>query len=444
MNPNFYNISSFYEGASTQLRLERKGLQSNSETTIAQAEYLHLLRRSQHLYRNNPIARAIFTVFQTNLRSVDVIWVDKDGVTNNRMQDLWKSFADNPSYDAYGNLHNIQENWQNSFMMTGDSFTRLIIEKRTDSKIPLYLQLIPSINIDPTYTEQELKIRNSIKFSNGRPSTYFFSKNVESLEVGTRVPIKAERMLHIYKRLDASAYRGYPLLSPIIIDLYSLADLVDAITLKQLSASLLSWVIQKPKKSMAPVAPSTTGVEQKVTDNGDKINVSRVTGNQALYLESEEEIQLLEGEGIGNNISDFIKSQLHAIAGAVGLPYEFLTTDVDEVSFSGLKHLANMMNTTCNYWHTNYFISLGLMPLCNFFKILAYQNDRKLKANLRPSFRMPRPYIVDEFMRAKADELEVVNGFSTRERKQADRDVTPEEVKMSESKNKPLKSQEKP
>lgn len=429
-----------FDGAATNYRLEQQGLIEGTSDELATRELKLLWARSNHALRNNGWAKKARTQHKTNLGTIKVKWKTKNNKAHKKMQELWDSFAVNPNKDSYGTLANTQDDWTGG-LFDGEIFCRMLI-KKTNHPIPLVLQNIAKEFLDPGYNElpkvdSTTVIRNGITFIDGVPAYYNFNKRVvKDIRAGSfdkteRIAVPADEVLHLFIREQPGQWRGIPILAPVLLPLYQLDDLEDATVEKQKNAQAIAWIIQNTN----PVSALAVGSGLTSQDPGDideatgkRRKITQTSGGGVQYLNKGEVFNSVQGVGLGDELIDLIKLELHKIAAAAGLTYEVLTGDLSGISFSALQQVAIDMKIRAEYIYKLYIINLGLLPLCNRFKELASIYVAANLGELVPVFQLPRRYSVNELKDAQADLLELQAKLGTWTAKLEERDLTPEEV----------------
>lgn len=425
-----------YDGASEHYRLEQKGLHGGTQDRLAAGELRNLWMRSHHAIRNHGWAASAKLQHRMNLGAIKVVWKLSGGEPDLKLQIIWDEFASNPNLDGFGTLANTQDGWNSATFESGEAITRMIIKRRKGFKIPLVLQAIESEFLDPQFTgiNNDKNIQQSIKFKNSLPVTYYFSKTIHNLNlfVGDteRVAIPAVDILHMFDRQRPGQWRGIPSLTPVLLPLYELDELMDATVNKQKAAQAITWIIENTNlaAAMAIGTVTTTDDETDVDADGNRRRISQAGSANVQYMNKGEKIHLSQGTDIGNNFESLIKVQLRLIAKTVGLSAEMLTGDLEGISFSSLKFIINEMKARAEFIYQFQTISLGLQPLCNRFQELAglFGNKKMLKSTA--SFQLPRRRSIDDLKDTQADLLEITSSLNTLENKLSERNLSLDDI----------------
>lgn len=436
MNEDMYfNIPTqqAFDGAVTSYRREQSGIVYGNHDNIAARELLTLQLRSAHAKRNNGYAASASRKYVENMKALEVNWIDKKGKKHQQMQDLWLEFISDPMLDGYGDFKTYQATHHASSFMSGSSFTRKHIRRTGNkNKVPLKLEFIEPEFHDIFYSGMSPNdnIRNGIRFSDSKPSEYFFQRS--RLDTTYRpdtnpyekIAVPAEELIHSFIRETPNQWIGIPFLSSVLLPLYELDDLADATVNKQKAAQAISWIIENTNPmNMTPVGAPAIKKDQ---GNNDKV-IFQTRGGNVQYLNKGEKLTSIQSADIGNNLIPFMEVELRRIAAALGLPYFQLTGDYKGIDFSTLRGIAIELRNRIEFIHHFYTIPILLRPLALSFQELASLYVPRTSTAI-PTFQMPRWYGVDELKDAQADVLEVQNGFATLQSKLDERHTTFEEI----------------
>lgn len=435
-----------YDGASEHYRLEQKGLVFGSQDDLAARELYNLWARSHHASRNDGTIATAKLKYRENLGAVKVVWKNKNGKVNKKVQALWDTFADDPNLDGYGNLDNTQDNWNAAMFSSGEALTRMIIKRRKGHKIPLVLQQIESEFLDPLYNAGDPEnTKNSITFKESRPHIYHFLKKLKGvISFGVadakRVKVPAEDIIHIFIRERPGSWRGIPKPAPILLPSYELADLTDATVNKQINSQAVSWIV-KNSNATASIAIGTNrevGDPADLDESGNKRRVFQSSAANVQYLNKNEDLIPVQGADIGDNLDVIVRSELRKIAKTCGITYEVLTGDLTGISFSALKFVVNEMRTSAHFIYQFYTINLGLTPLCRKFKELVEIFEGTTFEHVNPCFEYPKRLGIDELKDTQADLLAVTSKMGTLGRVLAKNNLTFDDIKEDMAKMKEL------
>lgn len=419
-----------FDGATQGFRLEQKGLLSGGPDSLAAREIKLLRDRSHHLCRNN--AAAI-----TARNRLAAHWVGsgiKVKWNNKKVQKLWDAFAKNPSVDGWGDLSNLQNLWAGSFFESGEVFTRMMLKKRDDMRIPLQLQTLEAEQLDPFFNQPD-NTRNGIKFDGfGKPVTYYFyQRNPYDGGLATglndRVPVDAKDVLHIFQRDRPGQWRGVPKLSGVLLPIYEMDELTDATLVRQKAAQAIGWVIKKTGVGKLPLVGDIEAAVDEET--GTPTRIQRVLPGGVHYLEEDEEFDFASTDDIGTNLVVLLTHQWRMIASALDVTYEQLTGDLTGVNFSSIRAGLIEFRRRVALVQQLIFVNLALRPLAERFLELAALYEGVSK-DATCKFVFPKTEWVDPLKDSQSDILEIRAGLATLAEKLSERGVDDIEAHLAQ------------
>lgn len=415
-----------FDGATNSFRMAQKGTLQGSADSVAARELRLLWSRAHHLGRNNPSVVTAKNRLAAHWvgTGIKVKWSTK------KAQKIWDKFAENPSVDGHGTLENLQNTWANALVESGEVFTRMLILKRKDMKIPLMLQTLEAEQLDPFFCDP-LNTRFGIQFDSfGKPLVYhFFQKNPYDYynQIGTnlRVPVNADDVLHLFERARPGQWRGIPKLASVMIPLYEIDELTDAALVRQKVAQAVGWIIRKGATNAMPLLG---GIDTNLYNNENsgaepERKIQKIMPGGVHYLEPDEEFEFASIDDIGGNLLVFLQSHWHTIASALDITYEQLTGDLSGVNFSSIRAGLIEFRRRVALIQQLIFINLALKPLTDRFKELAGLYESAAIGNATCKFVLPKTEWVDPLKDAQADVLEIRAGLATLEEKLAERGV---------------------
>lgn len=448
----FYNTVNKYDpafdSATYNYKLEHKKVFSGEADQILVRELYLLQKRCQAAIRNSPYARNALNKHVEMLGDLTVTWINSDKEVVPEMQAIWEEFESSCALDGYGNFKTLIKTAQKDEFINGASFLRFQY-RNTGTAIPLKLEGISSNLHAYNYKEattppnSTLSIRNGIRFADTKPVSYFFWSNyweLDDLLSPTPTEIPAEELLHCFDRVYPNQWLGIPVLSSILIAIYTVEDLLDATAARQTAAQAVTWVV----KNTNPLAPTATGSPVQVQANRDNLSkkevIFRSQGGGTQYLNRGEELNLIQSADIGNNLNDFIKHLNYLLSATLGIPYYLYTGDTSGLNFSSIRAIMVEVRKKIEYIHYHQTIPLLYEPItAKVLELTRLYKPRTPKAT--PKFHLPRWRGVDDLKDAQADILEVVSGINTIDNVLEERNVTFEEIIQSLNKimDSPLK-----
>lgn len=433
-----------FEASSTDYRNAHRKAILGDQDAVVSGEYLFLQSRCRYVIRNNPTASAARDKHVTNGGSLTVKWFTKDGKSHELANELWEEFAANPSYDNHGNLAAIQAVWRSEQFESGESFSRMVIDKRDNTnRIPLKLHNIGSEYLDIGYNGYDLtedyvagRTRYGITFDKAtltKPEYYNFFKdlyysNVIPAESYKRVQVPARDVLHSFERKSAGQWRGIPLLAPCLIALYEADDLCTATVRAQTSASAITWVVSN-QQGPAPEAGGTVSMlgRNYLSDTVKQLAFD-TSGGTVQYTNGT--FNLVQSRDIGSNLMVLLREEYQKISAALNIAYHQLTNDTSGLDFSSLRGILSAQRQRIEFLYNIKDIPDKLVPLTRRFKDVSIALGYELN-DAYPSYQFPRYYGVDDLKDSQADLLEVISGQVPIQAVWAERGYSREQIEES-------------
>lgn len=328
-----------YDGARKSRREDGWLTSGTSADAEISAAHTMLRERARDLVRNNPHAAKGVAVLVANKIGSGIL-AQANGANkraNKRLDARWDRFTEN--CDLYGrlDLFGIQSLAERTRCESGEALIRFVDTKRTGpGEVGFRLQVLEPDFIDSSKntTSGEPVIRNGIEYDRfGVPTAYWLfdvhpgENGIVTFRRGStssRVP-KAE-ILHYFKPLRAGQSRGVTDFASVMVRLRALDDYDDAeLMRKKIAACLAAFVTSSVNLPGVAIAPTTVDAEGR--------RVEQFAPGMVGYLKPGEMIEFTDPKPSGD-YKDFNAVQLHAIAAGLNMPYELLTGDLSEVTYT--------------------------------------------------------------------------------------------------------------
>ncbi len=329
-----------YEGARRGRRTDGWSTGATSADAEISADQELLRDRARDLVRNNPHAAKGLAVIVSNKIGTGILCqaAGPNRRINRRIDDSWKRWADVCDVSRCHDLYGMQSLAERTRSEAGESLVRLYATAPAfDGDVPLRLQLLEPDFIDSSRNEaisEDHEIRQGIEYQGERPVAYWLfdshpgdSSIVASIRRGyasRRVP--ASEVIHYFKPLRAGQRRGVTDFAPVMLRLRALDDYDDAeVMRKKIAACLAAWVTTPqglPGATIGPTAQGTDGSREESWRPG-------MVG----YLKPGESVTVADPRP-SSDYSPFNSVQLHAVAAGLGVPYELLTGDLSQVTYT--------------------------------------------------------------------------------------------------------------
>ena len=326
-NTSFYKINAELKSDYIALALRARALAKNNQTVNS---YINLMLRS---------------VLGANGFTLNCTAYNDDGtsdiVANQTIQDHWQQYI--KSYKCYVSADQQQNGLDFdravlfNYLVDGEVFIRKVKDHK--SKYGIRFQLIDSLDVDVLYSFQGQidgsRICMGVKVDeHGKPLSYFIRKN-KSLDyylAGQRQEVKADEIIHIYKKLFPNQVRGYTPLSAVLLTLNSIEQYKRA----QINASILnSCFMGIWQKNSASADAYSQYDDQQIDSNGDI--ASQLESNVFRFAPQGYSLNQITNNHPNSNVGGFFKAMLKGVAGALGMSYNKISSDYESTSYSSLR-----------------------------------------------------------------------------------------------------------
>lgn len=331
-----------YEGARHGRRMAGWRTTSAGPNRTVNDSLETLRKRSRDACRNNANAAAVVQTWTRSLigQGISARSAASDPTTKAKLNDLWAAWCRTADTDG-GDFAGVQQLVIRAWLESGECFVRMRPRKTADSlPVPLQLQILESDCL-PLLDADEYNglpaghcIRSGIELDAiGRRVAYWFWRahpqdatppNIPFNEL-TRVP--AEQVCHLYEPTRPGQLRGVPILSPVLAKMRTLDDFTDAVLERQRLANLFVTFIKRPLPSGA--TDPMTGLPYQ--GSADEPIAAMEPGTSQELLPGED-VTFSSPPGADQNFAEYLRAELLQLAAGTGLPYEYLTGDLKDVS----------------------------------------------------------------------------------------------------------------
>ena len=416
-------VKGSYEGASRSRRMAGKGVLSTGPNAAVSRSLPLLQTRSHNAIRNNAYASGAREAYVSNLVG--------SGITpdwkNPEVQALWNAWVKVCDADGVDGFYGLQALAVGSQFEAGEVLTRFRIRRPEDGlPVPLQLQLIESEHLDPNYSlaNSTRLIKAGIEFDAiGKRSAYhlwkFHPHEKLTREMNVRVPVPADSILHLYRRTRPGQLRGVPELSAVIVRLYEIDEMQDAVLATQKLAQLFGAFVKRKTADLDEDGPN---FGSQVSVEGEDGQLTEFTPGAIHYLEDDEEVTFSSPPDVGSNYSEWLRGELLAVAKGAGITYEQLTGDLKGVNYSSIRAGLLEFRRRAEALQAHLIIHQWCRPIAAKFLDVAvvsgavsipnYWKSRDL--HLAIDWIAPKWAWVDPLKEVMADLLEVRAGFKPR------------------------------
>lgn len=314
-----------------------------------------LRNRARDAARNEPIAAAIIRSWVSSLVGAGITCRSNlDPDMRHALDALWRDWLPQADADgACGDFYGLQSLAVRSFIESGEVFIRLRPRLPIDDLVvPLQVQILESDMLPAIdrLAENGNEIIQGIEINAiGQRVAYHFLKAHPGDgrgDTSSTTRVAAEYVSHVFAPERPGQLRGVSVLAPILASLKNLGDFIDATAERaKLSNLLVGFVTRPPSSGDATIDPVT----------GRSVNPD-YDGTPMAGLEPGTMQELMPGESVtfsdppqpGADFAEFVRTQISQIAAGVGgMPTEYLTGDLRDVSDRTLRVSLNEWRRVC-------------------------------------------------------------------------------------------------
>ena len=226
-------------------------------------------------------------------------------------------------------------------------------EMKNPNKFGFTFELLEPDYIDETYNDvlpSGNVVRMGIEFNPLKQKVrYHLKKNlnhITSIPAYDLTPVEAFQIIHDFDRLRFTQSRALSSLTPIMVDVHKFDKMEDASLDKAIINSRTSGFISSTPEGFSQYSGGDLAKANKnLSDEEDNVDTVEEEEDEVFELESGVYVDLKDKRFIGFDpkfpfemFNDFIKSVARRISSGVGLWYNILFNDLENVNFSSLRH----------------------------------------------------------------------------------------------------------
>lgn len=320
---------------------------SSGANTEVGSSLVAMRNRSRQLVRDNPYAKRIVDVIQSNLVGDGIVTqpVQMAGPVDERLQKAWEEWAGSRQCDADGqtNLAGLQRMAVGALVESGEVLIRfryrtIAQATRSGLAVPLQLQVIEGDYLDHTRNEDLTNggyIVQGVEFDKrGNRVAYwmFTSHPGDYIQVTAKriksIRIPADQIIHLFEAKRPGQVRGVTDLHAAIVPLKNLQDYHDALMMKAKIEACFA-VFARGMSSSNPVLGGS-----KSDGKGGRIET--IEPGTINYLDGAEDISFANPS---NSDAHVVLSRTFQLATAIacGVTYDQMSGDLTGANFASLR-----------------------------------------------------------------------------------------------------------
>jgi lambda family phage portal protein len=431
-----------YEGATAGRRLGTWSTTRDAVNSVWYQSADQLVARSRDIARKDGWAAKAIEEWVCNAigNGIKPQSLHPDQASKEKVQKLWSQFANESDAAGLTDFYGLQALAFRSMVEGGECFVRKHVRLIADGlTVPLQLQLIESEQL-PFYlarptpdTPEGNLVRASIEFDpQGRRVAYYFYKE----HPGERLffpnyldllRIPAAEVMHLFRPLRPGQLRGIPWLANALVRLWELDQYDDAELLrKKFAAMMMAFIIRQnpedPFFGNEQTGPQATNTGGNTGDDQPGVQVAQLEAGTMMDLEPGEDVKFTDPADVGGNYEAFERQTLLRIGAGLGLPYDMLTGDLSQTSYSSIRAGILSFRRLCEQIQYGVFIYQFCRPVWRAFiesAVLAGElNARDYQANradyLAVEWHTPKWAWVDPEKDVKAEVIAIRSGLKSR------------------------------
>jgi lambda family phage portal protein len=431
-----------YEGATTGRRLGTWATTRDAVNSVWYQSADQLVSRSRDLARKDGWAGKAIDEWVCNAigNGIKPQSMHPDKTTKEKIQKLWSQFVDECDAAGLTDFYGLEALAFRSMVEGGECFVRKHLREMSEGLVvPLQLQVIESEQL-PYYlarptpdTPEGNVVRASIEFDQqGRRTAYYFYKE----HPGERLffpnyldllRIPATEVMHLFRPMRPGQLRGIPWLANALVRLWELDQYDDAELLrKKFAAMMMAFIIRQnpedPFFGNEQTSAEATDAGGATPEQEAGVQVAKLEAGTMMDLEPGEDVKFTDPADVGGNYEAFERQTLLRIGAGLGLPYDMLTGDLSQTSYSSIRAGILSFRRLCEQIQYGVFIHQFCRPTWRAFieaAVLAGALDaRDYRANradyLAVQWHTPKWAWVDPEKDVKAEVLAIRAGLKAR------------------------------
>ena len=338
-------LARHYEGAATGRRTQGWYRTTTDANSAIGPSLAKLRDAARDLVRNNPYAESAISTIVDHT----VGW----GIVAAAKHDTWKRWTESTDIDADGrhDLAGLEKLVMRTVVESGEVLVRRRWRRPEDGyALPMQLQVLEPDFLDTSRDLATLpnggRIVQGIEFDPlGKRAAYWLYRTHPGSSIsltgstfsGASSRIPAEDVLHIFQAGRPGQVRGPSWFAPVLLRFKDFDEYEDATLMKQKIAACLAVLTSDTDGSAPPLGSAT----DSTTPGVDSLEPGMI-----LNLPPGRDVTIVQPPAV-QDYREFSKTQLRAIATGLGVSYEDLTGDYENLPFSAarmsrLRHMAKV------------------------------------------------------------------------------------------------------
>lgn len=419
-----------FEGAAGHRRL-RGFTPSRSHVNVLLAQAgREMGARARFLVRNNGYAANAVESWAANAvgDGIKPQSLMKGARAKEKLQRLWLDWTDEADAEGLTDFYGIQRRIARELFITGECFVRFRFRRPEDGLVvPFQLQVLPSEML-PLEKNEDLgpgEIRQGIEFDaiGRRVAYHFFRRHPADLParasvVGEKVRVPADEVVHLIDASEPGQIRGVSRFSSAIVKMFLLDQYDDAeLDRKKVAALYALFVTSGLGEDMTPKEPVEGEGHPPVEED-----MLQLSPGAILRLEEGEQVTVTDPAESGSTYEPFQYRTLLQVCAALGIPYAFVTGDINKANFSNARLMLMEFRRRVAAFQHSIMVFQFCRPVWQRFMDLAVLSgaislpgyDRRRREYLAAQWLPPKWDWVDPLKDINAEVAQIEAGLKSR------------------------------
>lgn len=271
---------------------------------------------------------------------------------NKQVEALWYEWADRQA-DAndIGSFADLTRTVFRLRVVDGEALAHRVLVDEPGRTLRTSWELVdPDRLEDPGFAQGDTRLGVELG-ARGQPVAYWITpyhpddlRFMTGRAIGRNMPERFERLrmgiwnvLHVFRRERPGQNRGLPLMAPALALFEHLHHYVDSELIAARANSNVAMFVKRPIDETDPDLTLSHGDHPKDDGSAAPVWHEYLEPGVIEYLNEGEEIQTFTPNRPGTTFDPFVVRMLRAIAAGMGLPYELVTKDFGQMSYSSAR-----------------------------------------------------------------------------------------------------------
>jgi len=389
------------------------GTSANAEIGAALPK---LRERMRDLVRNDPYAKRGKRLWVANTVGTGIV-VNCDNLA---VLDLWKRWCEECDADDQLDMAGLDAMVVGAVLESGECLVRFRNRLPQDGMltVPLQIQVLEGDYLDLS--------------KNGVTNFGYIYQGIEFDKLGTRIAywifdrhpgdvgtvpvtkgydshrIPASEIIHVYEKERPGQIRGVPRFSSVVLALKDLDDYDDAeLVRKKIESCFAAFVTQTEDFSTRTITGENAGTDTQGT------LLEELYPGMITHLQPGEQVTFGTPSAVAG-YTDFYKCKTHKIAAGMDVPYELMSGDLSQVSYSSYRAGLNEFRREVMMFQWLVLVPIYKQAVWNrWLQTAKTVGLVGAQINLQVKYVMPRFESVDPMKDAKAQQTRIRNGMQT-------------------------------